>query len=97
MRLDLPAGKTSELLARLALAAGSRVRADALIEDLWSTPTGRNTLQSKVSQLRRALGGDKDLVVGDQDGYTLAIEPGDRGRRPRGGARRPGRRCPGRW
>ncbi|MCW2737524.1 MAG: transcriptional activator domain [Nocardioides sp.] len=75
MRLDLPAGKTSELLARLALAAGSHVRADALIEDLWSTPTGRNTLQSKVSQLRRALA-DKDLVRGDQDGYTLAIDPG---------------------
>lgn len=74
MRLDLPAGKTSELLARLALAAGSHVRADVLIEDLWSTPTGRNTLQSKVSQLRRALG-DKDLVLGDQDGYTLAIDP----------------------
>jgi len=74
VRLDLPAGKTSELLARLALPAGSRVRADVLIEDLWSTPTGRNTLQSKVSQLRRALG-DKDLVVGDQDGYTLAVDP----------------------
>ncbi len=74
LRLDLPAGKTSELLARLALAAGSHVRADVLIEDLWSTPTGRNTLQSKVSQLRRALV-DKDLLVGHQDGYTLAIDP----------------------
>ena len=74
VRLDLPAGKTSELLARLAMTAGSHVRADVLIEDLWSTPTGRNTLQSKVSQLRRALG-DKDLVLGNQDGYTLAIDP----------------------
>lgn len=74
VRLDLPAGKTSELLARLALAAGSHVRADVLIEDLWSTPTGRNTLQSKVSQLRRALG-DRDLVVGTLDGYTLALDP----------------------
>jgi predicted ATPase/DNA-binding SARP family transcriptional activator len=74
VQLDLPAGKTSELLVRLALAAGSHVRADALIEDLWSRPTGRNTLQSKVSQLRRALG-DKDLVVGTQDGYTLALDP----------------------
>ena len=74
MRLDVPAGKTSELLARLALAAGSHVRSDVLIEDLWSTPTGRNTLQSKVSQLRRALD-DKDLVLGNQDGYILAIKP----------------------
>ncbi|MGZ5403886.1 MAG: ATP-binding protein [Nocardioides sp.] len=74
MRLGLPAGKTTELLARLALAAGSHVRADVLIEDLWSTPTGRNTLQSKVSQLRRGLR-DRDLVLGDQDGYTLAVDP----------------------
>ncbi|MCW2761566.1 MAG: transcriptional activator domain [Marmoricola sp.] len=73
VRLDLPAGKTTELLARLALDAGSRVRADALIEDLWAEPTGRNTLQSKVSQLRRALG-DKDLVLGTGDGYTLAVD-----------------------
>ncbi len=73
VRLDLPAGKTTELLARLALDAGSRVRADALIEDLWAEPTGRNTLQSKVSQLRRALG-DKDFVVGTGDGYTLAVD-----------------------
>ncbi len=73
VRLDLPAGKTTELLARLALDVGSRVRADVLIEDLWAEPTSRNTLQSKVSQLRRALG-DKDLVVGTADGYTLAVD-----------------------
>lgn len=74
VRLDVPAGKTSELLARLAMTAGSHVRADALIEDLWAAPVGRNTLQSKVSQLRRALG-DRDLVVGTPDGYTLALDP----------------------
>ena len=73
VRLDLPAGKTAELLARLALDAGARVRADVLIEDLWAGPAGRNTLQSKVSQLRRALG-DRELVEGTQDGYRLAVE-----------------------
>ena len=73
VRLELPAGKTTELLARLALDAGTRVRADALIEDLWAGPTGRNTLQSKVSQLRRALG-DRELVEGVGDGYRLTIE-----------------------
>lgn len=75
VRLDVPAGKTSELLARLALSAGSHVRADTLIEDLWAASTGRNTLQSKVSQLRKALG-DKGVVIGDRDGYRLALEPG---------------------
>ena len=75
VRLDLPAGKTTELLARLALDAGTRVRVDALLDDLWADPAGRNTLQSKVSQLRRALG-DKDLVRGSADGYTLVV-PGE--------------------
>ena len=72
-RLSVPAGKTTELLVRLALEAGSSVRVDALLDDLWSTHTGRNTLQSKVSQLRRALG-DKDLVVAEGDGYRLAVD-----------------------
>jgi predicted ATPase/DNA-binding SARP family transcriptional activator len=72
VRLDVPAGKTTELLARLALDAGGRVRVDALLEDLWVDPAGRNTLQSKVSQLRRALG-NRDLVVGSGDSYALAL------------------------
>jgi predicted ATPase/DNA-binding SARP family transcriptional activator len=75
VRLDVPAGKTTELLARLALDVGGRVRVDAILEDLWADPAGRNTLQSKVSQLRRALG-DKDLVVGSSDSYALAL-PGE--------------------
>ena len=74
VQLSVPTGKTSELLARLALDAGSRVRVDALLDDLWPAGAGRNTLQSKVSQLRRALG-DKDLVVGEEDTYRLAVEP----------------------
>ena len=61
-----------ELLARLALDAGTGVRVDALLEDLWVDPAGRNTLQSKVSQLRRALG-DKDLVRASADAYILAV------------------------
>jgi DNA-binding SARP family transcriptional activator len=72
--LPVPAGKTTELLVRLALDAGASVRVDTLLEDLWSEATGRNTLQSKVSQLRRALG-DKDLVLSSGDAYTLAVEP----------------------
>ncbi|MET0997390.1 MAG: BTAD domain-containing putative transcriptional regulator [Marmoricola sp.] len=74
VRLDLPAGKTTELLARLALDAGTRVRAEALLEELWDGPAGRNTLQSKVSQLRRALG-DKELVEGSTESYRLTVEP----------------------
>jgi DNA-binding SARP family transcriptional activator len=77
-RLVVPAGKTTEVLVRLALDAGMLVRAERLIEDLWSEQTrgiARNTLQSKVSKLRRVLG-DPGLVTGGGAGYTLAIDPG---------------------
>ncbi|GAA3621700.1 BTAD domain-containing putative transcriptional regulator [Microlunatus ginsengisoli] len=71
--LSLPAGKTTELLARLALDAGRRVRVDVLVDDLWDEPTARNTLQSKVSALRRSIG--KEFVVGSAEGYQLALPP----------------------
>ena len=54
LRVGLPTGKTTEVLVRLALDAGRVVSVDRLIEDVWADAvnTGRNTLQSKVSQLR---------------------------------------------
>ena len=76
-RLAVPAGKTTELLVRLALDAGVLVRSERLIEDLWSEQAvgvARNTLQAKVSNLRRALG-DAKLVTGGNAGYTLHIDP----------------------
>ncbi|ABL79541.1 transcriptional activator domain (plasmid) [Nocardioides sp. JS614] len=73
--LTLPSGKTTEVLVRLALDAGRPVRTDRIIEDLWGdAATGRNTLQSKVSQLRRALG-DPSLVTSGTGGYTLDVDP----------------------
>ena len=60
------AGGPDDRGARPARArAGTPVTVDRLIEDLWADDamaTARNTLQSKVSQLRRALG-DPGLVV----------------------------------
>ena len=76
-RVPLPGGKTTELLVRLALEAGRPVRSERLIDDLWGDEalgTAKNTLQSKVSQLRKALG-DPDLVKSGASGYTLALEP----------------------
>ena len=73
--VPVPGGKTSELLVRLALEAGLWVRADRLADDLWAgAVTNRNTLQSKVARLRRALG-DPSAVAGSEAGYRLAIEP----------------------
>jgi len=41
----VPGGKTAELLVRLALEAGTFVRVDRLVDDLWAgAPTSRNTL-----------------------------------------------------
>ncbi|HEV7649818.1 MAG TPA: BTAD domain-containing putative transcriptional regulator [Actinophytocola sp.] len=76
-RATLPGGLTTELLVRLALDAGRPVRAERLVDDLWPGATGTrlNTLQAKVSQLRRALG-DASAVTGGPVGYTLAVEPG---------------------
>ena len=62
---------------RLALEAGLSVRADRLLDDLWAAEavnTRRNTLQSKVTRLRRALG-DPGTIVGGDSGYRLDIEP----------------------
>ena len=75
--VPLPSGKPTEVLARLAVDAGTPVRADRLIDDLWADAvlTGRNTLQSKVSQLRRALG-DPGVIISGAGGYTLDIEAG---------------------
>ncbi|HEX5086401.1 MAG TPA: BTAD domain-containing putative transcriptional regulator [Nocardioides sp.] len=75
-RVEVPTGKTSELLVRLALEAGAPVRADQLLDELWTAedgPARRNTLQSKVAMLRRALG-DPDLVRSRDGGYALAVD-----------------------
>jgi predicted ATPase/DNA-binding SARP family transcriptional activator len=76
-RIPVRRGKTAEVLVRLALEAGVMVRTERLIEDLWAdeaVATARNTLQTKVSRLRRALG-DPALVTGTSAGYTLEIDP----------------------
>jgi predicted ATPase/DNA-binding SARP family transcriptional activator len=76
-RIAVRAGKTTEVLVRLALEAGVMVRTERLIEDLWADEavgTARNVLQTKVSRLRRALG-DAALVTGTSAGYTLQIAP----------------------
>jgi predicted ATPase len=78
----LPELKVRALLADLLVHAGRPVAASRLIDDLWGeqlpgNPT--NTLQTRVSQLRRALAGavpgGRDLVVSQPPGYLLRVEP----------------------
>ena len=76
----VPGVKERALLADLVVHAGQVVSADRLVEDLWGDdPPGNpaNTLQGRVSALRRALGpGGSGLVVTSPPGYRLVVEPG---------------------
>jgi predicted ATPase/DNA-binding SARP family transcriptional activator len=78
-RLPVPRGKTSELVVRLALDAGTSIGADRLVDDLWTAggrSTRRNTLQSKIAMLRKAFG-DPTVISSHGGGYALAVEPSD--------------------
>ncbi|WP_086827792.1 BTAD domain-containing putative transcriptional regulator [Allokutzneria sp. NRRL B-24872] len=68
----VPEPKVRALLAALLAAEGRVVSADRLAEDLWGEQqpgNPMNTLQTKVSQLRRALG--RDLVEREAAGYRV--------------------------
>jgi len=77
--LRVPGAKERALLADLLVHAGQMVPADRLVEDLWGEePPGNpaNTLQGRVSALRRALGpAGAELVPTSPPGYRLAVEP----------------------
>ncbi|WP_165949383.1 BTAD domain-containing putative transcriptional regulator [Kribbella turkmenica] len=66
------------LLARLALAAGTPVSRDALIELLWPRDVPRNAtnlLHTRIARLRRLLevGTPDPVIVGGRSGYRLAL------------------------
>ena len=74
--LTVPTGKASQLLIRLALDAGEVVSAERLVDQLWADDavnTRRNTLQSKIAMLRRALGSPA-LIISSDGGYRLAVD-----------------------
>jgi predicted ATPase/DNA-binding SARP family transcriptional activator len=76
----VPGAKERALLADLLVHAGRVVSADRLVEDLWGDdPPGNpaNTLQGRVSALRRALGpAGAGLVVTRPPGYVLEAGSG---------------------
>lgn len=70
--------KVRALLAILLVHRGGLVPADRLVDHLWAgrpPRTALNTLQRKVSQLRRALG--RDRVTYRQCGYRLHLDDAD--------------------
>ncbi|MFE3170912.1 BTAD domain-containing putative transcriptional regulator [Amycolatopsis sp. NPDC059235] len=78
----VPEAKVRTLLAVLLVHEGRPVSADRLADDLWGDQLPGNpvnTLQTKVSQLRRALEGAEPgqgrALVHQAPGYVLRIEP----------------------
>ncbi|MGI5132015.1 BTAD domain-containing putative transcriptional regulator [Pseudonocardia sp. CA-107938] len=81
--VTVPEAKVRALLAELLVDPGRVVPADRLARDLWGEQQPRdpaNSLQTKVSQLRRALeaaeSGGRALVVHQPPGYLLRTAPG---------------------
>ncbi|KZB86287.1 BTAD domain-containing putative transcriptional regulator [Amycolatopsis regifaucium] len=80
----VPEAKVRLLLAALLSRDGRAASVSSLTDDLWGEhPPGNpgNTLQTKVSQLRRSLEraepGARELVTHQPAGYVLAVEKGD--------------------
>jgi predicted ATPase/DNA-binding SARP family transcriptional activator len=74
----VPGAKERALLADLVVNAGRVVSADRLVDDLWGSErlgNPANTLQGRVSALRRALGTGSALVVTRPPGYALEVGP----------------------
>ncbi|GAA2735250.1 AfsR/SARP family transcriptional regulator [Actinocorallia aurantiaca] len=76
--MRVPDRKVRALLAHLLIHEGRAVSTDRLIDDLWGEElpaNPANTLQTRVSQLRRVLAdaepGGRDLVVTQPPGYLL--------------------------
>ncbi|WCO67022.1 BTAD domain-containing putative transcriptional regulator [Iamia majanohamensis] len=73
--LALGGPRQRAVLARLALAGGRSVVAERLVDELWDGDPPRsatNTLQSYVSNLRRALGGP--VLARSGGGYRLDVD-----------------------
>jgi DNA-binding SARP family transcriptional activator/ABC-type transport system substrate-binding protein len=71
------AGKPGALLALLLLRRNAFVSTDRLLDDLWGERpprTALKTLQTYVSQLRRALG--DDVIATRPHGYVLTVTEG---------------------
>ncbi|WP_188190385.1 AfsR/SARP family transcriptional regulator [Nonomuraea sp. SYSU D8015] len=78
----VPEAKVRLLLAALLARRGRPVPADRLIDDLWGERLPAKpaaVLQTKVSQLRRALEdaepGGRDLVTSEPAGFAVRLEP----------------------
>jgi DNA-binding SARP family transcriptional activator len=78
-RVELTGSRQRALLAVLLLRAGEVVPAERLLEDVWADDqprAGATALRVRISQLRRALGPDGDLIKTRAPGYLITVEAG---------------------
>lgn len=75
---DVPAGRASLALQRIAASGGGVVDVDTIVDALWPTgrpPTAERTVASLVSRLRSAL--DADVILGNVTlGYRFGATSG---------------------
>lgn len=74
--IPLGGPKQRAVLAHLLVRANELVSAETLVEEIWgddSPAKARNTLQTYVSQLRKAIGADR--IQSQTPGYRLRLEP----------------------
>src|SRR3954449_10144580 len=77
---DIGAGKRRALLTYLLIHANEVVSAEQLIDELWgeqAPATAMKSVHVYVSQLRKALHANGDLLVTRGSGYVLTLHDGD--------------------
>jgi DNA-binding SARP family transcriptional activator len=77
---DVGTGKRAALLTYLLINANEVVSVERLIDDLWGErppATAAKSVQVYVSQLRKALHANGDLLVTRGSGYVLRVEDGE--------------------
>src|SRR3954468_21826403 len=75
--VDIGSGKRRALLANLLIHANEVVSAERLIDELWDEPpvTAAKSVQVYVSQLRKALSADGELLATRGSGYVISGRP----------------------
>ena len=77
--VEIGSGKRRALLAHLLIHANEVVSAERLMDELWDErppATAAKSVQVYVSQLRKALSGNGNVLVTRGTGYVLQVQPG---------------------
>jgi DNA-binding SARP family transcriptional activator len=76
--IEVPGTRQRAVLAVLLLSANQVVSSERLLNDVWGEDlpsAGGTALRVRVSQLRRALGPEGDLIATRSPGYVINLEP----------------------